>query len=530
MSMLSIFQPPTDEALAACRRYARRGDPRDFEILVHRYQAMVVATCARVLGKDAAQDAAQETFLKLARSAGTVQTNLGAWLHGCARRTSIDHLRRIDVRARAEHAACPATNEPVAPDESAISWRELRPLLDAAIAELSDADRELIITRFLMGRPQTEMARAARVSEGTMHRRINRALDQLRRQLKAGGLTFGGAAALSATLGHAQPAAAAPALTTSLMQVGLAGMAGGTAGTSAALNFPLIGSIAVIGLLGTAGGWLYLGGGLPSAAIPAITTTAVSAAPTSAARPTSDTPRTWLTGTSGDIEPLARLVCSANSIVLEGTPDPKTPPVKIELRIESHDSTTTPPSLKLRVISDTTHKDGFFGKNLGQPIEGDYTITGDRLKIRVAEAGKPPQDTMAWFGTRTRTGKGASALSTIAPPLQGAWSELPGWDLVIAPDDIRILQSQTDNPLFRFRVIDWTDTGTHARVQAICADSEIAPAMLGKRIKLLVRRDPNGWTLVHHAPASPKLDQWPAGFEAKPADQLRILTFTEEKR
>ena len=110
---------------SALDRYARIGDPRAFEVLVHRYQAMVVHTCARVMKSTAdAEDAAQETFLKLARRAGEIRSNVAAWLHACALRTSIDLLRARATQQRAEGAAA---SEGVAQDETERTWREIKP-------------------------------------------------------------------------------------------------------------------------------------------------------------------------------------------------------------------------------------------------------------------------------------------------------------------------------------------------------------------------------------------------------------------
>ena len=95
MSTMSFDGGYELDDIAALRRFAASGDPRGFEVVASRYRGMVLATCRRVLGTEAdAEDAAQETFLKLARSAKTIKANAGAWLHACAVRTSIDQLRR----------------------------------------------------------------------------------------------------------------------------------------------------------------------------------------------------------------------------------------------------------------------------------------------------------------------------------------------------------------------------------------------------------------------------------------------------
>src|SRR4051812_35959424 len=85
-------------------RYVASGDGAAFEELVREYQAMVYNTCLGVLERPSADvdDAVQETFLKLARSAGSIHGNIAAWLHACARTTALDRRRRQRVRTARE--------------------------------------------------------------------------------------------------------------------------------------------------------------------------------------------------------------------------------------------------------------------------------------------------------------------------------------------------------------------------------------------------------------------------------------------
>ncbi len=73
----------TDQELL--RRYFQRGDEAAFAALGNRYERLVYSVCLRELGRsDLAADAAQETFLLLARSAHKLsrsrQEPLGGWL------------------------------------------------------------------------------------------------------------------------------------------------------------------------------------------------------------------------------------------------------------------------------------------------------------------------------------------------------------------------------------------------------------------------------------------------------------------
>ena len=84
------------------RLYTKTRDPDAFAVLASRYQAMVLATCRRALGNEAdAQDATQETFLKLARHGRDLPpgTHLRRWLFTVARNLFIDQRRRalLDV-------------------------------------------------------------------------------------------------------------------------------------------------------------------------------------------------------------------------------------------------------------------------------------------------------------------------------------------------------------------------------------------------------------------------------------------------
>src|SRR6266852_1079449 len=80
--------PDTDAALLA--RFVRCRDEDAFAALVGRYGRLVLGVCRRVLG-DAheAEDAAQATFLVLARKAASVvrREKVANWLYGVAVRT-----------------------------------------------------------------------------------------------------------------------------------------------------------------------------------------------------------------------------------------------------------------------------------------------------------------------------------------------------------------------------------------------------------------------------------------------------------
>jgi RNA polymerase sigma-70 factor (ECF subfamily) len=69
----------------------------------------------------------------------------------------------------------------------ALDRQELRDALHAALDELSDADRELIVMRHIERLSTRETADALHISEGTVKTRLLRALQRLRTQLRRRG-------------------------------------------------------------------------------------------------------------------------------------------------------------------------------------------------------------------------------------------------------------------------------------------------------------------------------------------------------
>ena len=200
--------------------YRRERDAESFRRLVLRYQGMVYSTCCRTLDSlSEAEDAVQETFLKLAKSAGSVRSNLGAWLHSCALSTAKD--RRDSARARQQREE--EWSQMQYP-ESVEDWRELVPVVDDCIADLPEDDRELLVQHYLAGRTQTDLATERGISRQATTKRLQRIVGTLRQGLRGKGVTVS-VAALGAFLTDSTAAAAVPAsLTASLCKIGLAGV------------------------------------------------------------------------------------------------------------------------------------------------------------------------------------------------------------------------------------------------------------------------------------------------------------------
>ena len=529
---------------SALRRYAATGDPTAFEVLVHRYQAMVLATCRRTLRNDSdAEDATQEAFLKLAQHAGSITSNAAAWLHACALRASLDLLRKKGSTQRVEKkAASSAVTKPGDDAAAFADWREIEPLLDEAIARLSDADRELIVGRFLAGRTNQDLAHEAGINPGTMSRRIEKALDRLRDQLAGSGISLAGTLAAALAIGGAKVAVSS-GLTGSLVKTGLVGLArrpaegqGGGLLNSIAGKAALLTAAAVIGIGAITAG-VVVTRSANSAGGSMVNSIAVSG--TGVPQPTRASARFSMTSILSAGIPNGSMRIEGDTMIYEEIRDTSWQSMpeesKAVMRILDSRVEDGIERMTLRVESSDFEEWHDLSRLTGLVLDAEYEITetseGERLRITVLPPpGVPPQvEMMEWIGTRPPAWHPeADARPTDTPltsGLGGLWFEVEPCDLVLSERDITLKMGK--RTVHRFRVINWDETARHTLVQTICADS-MNPSMPGERVKILLREDDSGgYTLVMHDQYSDKLNQWPAGFGINP--ETTVMSFRKAK-
>ena len=518
--------------IPALRRYARRGDARAFESVASRYQQMVFATCRRVLHNDAdAEDAAQETFLKLAKHAGTIRSNVGAWLHAAAVRTSIDIRRKRGVRSTAERAAAKSTGD-TAKAQPQRDWAALEPLLDDALSKLTDDDRELIVGHYLAGRSQREIAKSLGISPGNVSRRLTKATERLRGELGAAGLAVSGLA-LAAALGVGGGVAGGVAggvggaVTLPLGKLALAGIA--ERGIALPLIMTKAGLLSIAALLAFASvvaGAVLIAPGRASTPRPAATAAALPAPE----RPTQRTRPHTLVASSTPLWTGGVLVVQGERMTFTFPEIDRTVPIagRYSFNLRIVDQARTREGFTINAVTrDSSPPPGSAlpaGPGIPLEIKGRFDSLGRVvLSAQVAEQA----DRVEWIGTRPAHGAAlAQSIPSDAGPvgIQGPWLEVSEWRLTLDADDITMNADRWI--VHRFRILDWQDAGDHARIQAIAADS-MDPALVGKRSKLLLRREPRGYTLAFREHLSPKLNDWPEGFDVNEGDDLVILTMTE---
>jgi RNA polymerase sigma factor (sigma-70 family) len=169
--------------------WTHQRDEAAFESLVHRHAHLVHRAAFRTSGDAGiSADASQLVFTLLARKAArlTHHPSLAGWLHLATVHTTRDLLKKANREARKIHQF-QATVEPpsLAPDAPSI---DLQATLDPALATLSANDRDVLLLRFYRALEVSEVARTLGIQTAAAQKRIDRALERLRRKLTRSGL------------------------------------------------------------------------------------------------------------------------------------------------------------------------------------------------------------------------------------------------------------------------------------------------------------------------------------------------------
>lgn len=159
-------------------------DAAAFSLLIQRHQTPVMNFFRRSGDSMAAEDLAQETFLRLYnyRSRYQPTAKFTTFLYTLARRTWIDHLRKTGRRRKATdvHAA-----DAVGRAESAQSTAA-RIQAREALAELSEEMRIVVILNVYQGMKYQEIADVLEIPLGTVKTRMYHATRKLRSILRDG--------------------------------------------------------------------------------------------------------------------------------------------------------------------------------------------------------------------------------------------------------------------------------------------------------------------------------------------------------
>lgn len=210
---------PTDADLLA--RYVDDRDQGAFAELVRRHLGLVYGSALRRTGRPhLAEEIAQTVFTDLARKAGALRGHpvLTGWLYQGARLAAVHALRTEARRQQLNQSYAAMPDTAPTPEEQA-DWARLRPVIDEAMDELGERDREAMLLRYFEGLSHAEVGARLSLSENAARMRTERALDKLRGLLGKRGITS--TAALAGLLASESAVAAPAALAASVTSAAL---------------------------------------------------------------------------------------------------------------------------------------------------------------------------------------------------------------------------------------------------------------------------------------------------------------------
>lgn len=206
----------TDDATVVLRMAA--GSEAALEIIYDRYSTAIFAAAYRLTSdRGTAEEVVQETFLALwnrAESFDPTAGSLAAWLHTIARNRAIDRLRAAGRRPSlvalssaagtdedptqalerlVSSGAVIAGADPPPGPEAAFDALGRRETIRAALGEMPEVERMVILLAYQEELSQSEIAERLGWPLGTVKTRTRRALLRLREQLRT---EFGPAAGL----------------------------------------------------------------------------------------------------------------------------------------------------------------------------------------------------------------------------------------------------------------------------------------------------------------------------------------------
>jgi RNA polymerase sigma factor (sigma-70 family) len=194
------------------RQFVEDRSERAFAELVRRRIDFVYSAALRQLAGDThrAQDVTQEVFIALARKGRSLlhHPELLGWFYSATHFAAVNAIRREQRRRQREEEAH-AMHDPTHAADAAANWLRLRPVLDRAMHELSERDRQIVLLRYFDHQSFAAIGATLGLTDNAVQKSAERALDRLHAALSRRGITST-AAGLGIVLG-AEIATAAPA-------------------------------------------------------------------------------------------------------------------------------------------------------------------------------------------------------------------------------------------------------------------------------------------------------------------------------
>jgi len=174
---------------------ARGGDVDAFGLLVEQNQDRIYNAVYHLVGNDEdAEDIAQEVFVRAFRNLGRFagRAKFSTWLYGIMLNSVRSYWRRrrgqpaVRLEGPEEEDNGPGTDPPARGDgplDASVRREQVR-LVRAAIAELDEDLREIVVLRDIRGLSYEELEEALSLPAGTVKSRLHRARQALKDKLE----------------------------------------------------------------------------------------------------------------------------------------------------------------------------------------------------------------------------------------------------------------------------------------------------------------------------------------------------------
>ena len=221
------------------RQYTEQNSEEAFAALVSRHVNKVYSVALRhTRNPHQAEEITHAVFVILAKKSGQLgkKVVLSGWLYETSRLTAVTFIRSEIRRARREQQA---HMQNLLNEADTDVWPKIAPLLDAAMAGLSETDRHAIVLRFFDGKNMKEVGTALGASEDAAKMRVNRAVEKLQRFFLKRGIASTTAiltAAISANSVQAAPVTLAKTVTAVAIATGATASASTLTFIKGALN------------------------------------------------------------------------------------------------------------------------------------------------------------------------------------------------------------------------------------------------------------------------------------------------------
>ncbi|RMH14068.1 MAG: RNA polymerase sigma factor [Planctomycetota bacterium] len=180
----SVLKTASDATLVA---RALRADRDAQAELVKRYQKPVFGLCLNLVGRQDAEDLAQEALFRVLSKLDSFsgQSSLGTWIYRITTNICLTHLRRRTRSQRIDRELPHSPGQIVEPEAgSGVQTSETHRLLRAALERLPDEQRVILVLRDVRGLEYEQLAEILDIPVGTVRSRLFRARRALRDALQ----------------------------------------------------------------------------------------------------------------------------------------------------------------------------------------------------------------------------------------------------------------------------------------------------------------------------------------------------------